>query len=215
VGKTVVTAHWLHALRYAGRNARAMKPFCSGDDNDVQVLQRLQPGVMTREQCNPYYFKAALAPGVAAQLEGRRIRVKDVLKRIRQQAEQCETLLVEGAGGIMVPLGRQSMVLDLIGALNPDQVIVVAKNQLGTLNHTLLTTNVLRHRGVRKVKVMLVEAGEGVKDESKTSNKAELERYLGVNKVISWPWMGLKPLENKGFKNNYKKVQKVLAEISE
>jgi dethiobiotin synthetase len=148
VGKTVLTGLLLSHLRRTGRRALAIKPFCSGSRADAQLLHALQDGELTLDEINPFFFREPLAPLVAARRHRRRITLRDVLNHIErivtsinppihQSTIPPPTLLIEGAGGLLAPLGDSFTALDLIAQLNCD-VIIVARNQLGTINHTLL-----------------------------------------------------------------------------
>ena len=139
VGKTVFTAHLLHYLRSNGHNALALKPFCSGGREDARLLQSLQTG-LTLDEINPFHYRKALAPGLAAPKDRKKVTLKSVVDQIFLQKNRCETLLVEGAGGLMVPLGKGFLVADLIVKLEA-AVVVVARNKLGAINHILLTLN--------------------------------------------------------------------------
>ena len=83
VGKTLLTALLLHHLRQTGVRALAMKPFCSGGRADVKLLQSLQPGELSDEEMNPFFFKEPIAPLIAAEKNHRIIRLKEVIDRIK------------------------------------------------------------------------------------------------------------------------------------
>jgi dethiobiotin synthetase len=155
VGKTLFTGLLLCHLRAAGVRAMAMKPFSSGDRGDAEMLWALQAGEVQLEEINPYHFRAALAPGVAARKEKRSVRLAAVVAHIQKLSRRCQVLLVEGAGGLMVPLGRGFTVADLIAGLGCE-VVVVGRNQLGVINHTLLTVGALQNIGVKRVVVALM-----------------------------------------------------------
>src|SRR5262245_16194667 len=104
VGKTVFAASLLHHLREQKVPALAMKPFCSGSRNDVKLLQRFQPGELTEEEVNPFYFPDAVAPLVSARRHRRKVRLSDALRRIWDAQRKCDVLIVEGSGGLLVPL---------------------------------------------------------------------------------------------------------------
>lgn len=210
VGKTVCTAVLLRGMRASGVKALAMKPYCSGDRDDVRRLQAEQSGEMTDEVCNPWFFEAVLAPGVAASQAGTVLRLKEAVDAVHAMADRCEVLLVEGAGGVMVPLGGGAYMIDLIERLQPE-VWVVASNRLGTLNHTLLTVEALRRRTERRVGVLLVAQAEP--DESAASNARILGEMVGDEAVLEFPWLGSEPYEKEAFEKNEEKVKKVLAEI--
>lgn len=103
VGKTLLTALLLHHLRQKGVGALAMKPFCSGGRGDVELLQSLQKGELTDAEMNPFYFDQPVAPYAAK--SKKKVRLPDVLKKITHCAKKCDHLLIEGAGGLLVPLG--------------------------------------------------------------------------------------------------------------
>jgi dethiobiotin synthetase len=211
VGKTVLTASLLHYFRESGVNALAMKPFCSGGTADVDLIQAIQGDEPSSEEVNPLYFSAPLAPLVAARKIGREIRLPRVLGAIRRMEKRCECLLVEGAGGLLVPLGEGFAVADVITSLECD-VVVVGRNKLGTINHTLLTIEALRARGVRRIKVVLMKPARA--DFSTGSNAAILREILENIEVIAFPYIGLSDGRIVGLKRNAKKTKKTLALIA-
>src|ERR1044071_5568543 len=101
VGKTVFTGLLLHHLLKNGRDALAMKPFCSGDRGDVKLLRAMQNGKLTEDEINPFYFREPVAPLVASRQNSRLISLEEVVRRIREIAARCDILLVEGAGGLL------------------------------------------------------------------------------------------------------------------
>ena|SRR5579863_1088064 len=188
VGKTLLTALLLQHLRSQGVHALAMKPFCSGGLGDVRLLQSLQPGELTDDEMNPFYFNEPLAPLIAA-IPGRRIRLENVVEKINAVARKCEVLLVEGSGGLLVPLGPQFSVRDLIAKLQC-HVIVAARNRLGTINHTLLTIGALEQIGVPKRSIQIILMGVADPDLSAQSNNRLLGRLLPTLRIVSIPYLG-------------------------
>ena len=138
VGKTLLTGLLLHHLRQSGCHALAMKPFCCGSRADVEFLCAVQERELTLDEINPFFFEKPLAPLAAAREQHVSIKLPAVRRRISDLARRCEWLLIEGIGGVMVPLGDGFSVLDLIANLSCSTV-VVSRNKLGTLNHTMLT----------------------------------------------------------------------------
>lgn len=211
VGKTVFTALLLHHLRKTGEHALALKPFCSGGRDDVKLLHALQDGDLSENEINPYFFSEPIAPYVAAQRQRRKILLPDVVNYINEMAAKCGVLLVEGAGGLMVPLGEDFFVRDAIGALDCE-VFVISKNRLGTINHTLLTVEALRDFGVRKIKIVLMNTASGGRDDASTAtNLKVLRRFLAPMQVHEVEFLGKKANKIEGFENTYKKVKKTLA----
>lgn len=189
VGKTLLTALLLRHLRESGVRALAMKPFCSGGRQDVRVLQSFQKGELTDEEVNPFYFRPPVAPLVELRKAGKNIPLREVLASIKHVEKKCDCLLIEGSGGLLVPLGKNYSVEDLLLKLKC-RVIVVARNRLGTINHTLLTVNRLRARGInsRNLQVALM-CGPG-RDASSPTNSLMLKRLLKEVTVASIPDLG-------------------------
>jgi dethiobiotin synthetase len=152
IGKTFVACALLHTLRRAGLSAVAMKPVAAGFDasgrnDDVENLlaaSSLQP---PREWVNPYGFKAAIAPHIAAEEEGRRIELPHIVATFAQLQALADAVVVEGVGGFCVPLGRAYDTADLAAALQLPVLLVVGM-RLGCINHALLTQQVIATRGL-------------------------------------------------------------------
>ena len=217
VGKTVFTALFLHHLRASGVHALAMKPFCSGGRSDAQVLHSLMENELSLEEVNPYFFSAPLAPLIAARQEGRRVALDDVRSKIAALAARCECLLVEGAGGLLAPLGENLALLDLVEACR-GKVVLVAPNKLGTINHILLNFQALqgRHRQttsrVARLFAVVLMAQERP-DPSAFSNPAFLRDWGRDFRVSEVPFLGSNPLAPRQLKKFGKKFQKTLAEL--
>ncbi len=212
VGKTLLTAMLLHHLRQSGVHALAMKPFCSGDRTDVELLRRLQDGELQPDEINPFVFRDPVAPLVAARNERRRITRSQVIAAVGLIAGRCDRLLIEGAGGVLVPLGERFSVLDLIAGLNC-RVLIVSRNRLGTINHTLLTVAALQSRGIRQLKVVVVQPK--APDFSSSSNIFIMNELLGHVPIMALPDLSLRATRIRVVKENLKKTKKNLAHILE
>jgi dethiobiotin synthetase len=210
VGKTVLTALLLRHMRGQGIHALAMKPFCTGSRSDVELIQEIQNCALPPHLANPFYFPDPVAPLVAARRHGKRIPLSRVIDRIHQAASRCDCLLVEGAGGVLVPLGPGYSVADLIRNL-PCEVFVVARNQLGTINHTLLTVGLLKTMPDKQVRVVLM--GRRRNDPSTPDNERVLRELAAPAKVFSVDFLGSKPLHMKALQEKHKNVKKILARI--
>ena len=190
VGKTLITALLLAHLRQRGVKALAMKPFCSGSRDDVRLLQTIQKHELSNGKMNPFYFRAPIAPLVAARRAKRKeITIEQVLDSIATVASKCEWLLVEGAGGLLAPLGPKLSALELIEALNC-RVCVVAANRLGTLNHTLLTIRAIPPQ-LRPMTTIVLNWVSPRADLAIRTNRAILSELIAPRPVISIPWLGL------------------------
>jgi dethiobiotin synthetase len=210
IGKTLLTALLLRHLRRRGCHALGMKPFCGGDRADAGLLRAVQDEELTTEEVNPFYFTEPLAPLAAARIHRQSIPLQEVLRRILRVSGRCQCLLIEGVGGLLVPLGEGYSVADLISKLNC-QVIVVSANRLGTLNHTLLTVRALQHLGIKTIKVVLM--GQRQPDPSSDSNRQMLVELLGQVPVLAVEYLGPDAMRIESVKATEKKVEKVLARI--
>lgn len=160
VGKTFVACGLIRAL-----NARAIKPVASGfDAGDIaasdagQLLAAMGRPVTLDEVAAicPWRFAAALSPDMAAACESKAIDFNAVVEFSRD-AKPDETLLVEGVGGVMVPLDQRHTTLDWMTALG-FPVILVAGSYLGALSHTLSAFEVLRSRGLKIAALVISES---------------------------------------------------------
>jgi len=177
VGKTVVTAGLAASLRARGLDVAVFKPVQSG----ALANDPTGDAALLGADCL-YSFAAPLAPLVAARAEGTKIELEPILARARELAREHELLLVEGAGGLLVPLAPGLDVADLAAALGLP-LIVVARAGLGTVNHTLLTIEAARARGLELTGVVL----NGESDESATDNATLIEAGSGVRVLAQVP----------------------------
>jgi len=189
VGKTEVAAALVAGWRALGLDVGGMKPAQSGVEpgapSDADRLRAAAGGDDPAELVCPYSFAAPLAPGVAARLEGKEISLERVLEAARELGARHAALVVEGAGGLLVPLTERETYADLAVALALP-VLVVARAGLGTVNHTALTCEALRARGLEVRGVVLNRPTPG-SDPSEPHNPAEIERLAGVRVLASLP----------------------------
>lgn len=184
VGKTVFTALLVRWLRRHGVDAVPMKAVQSGataDDpaGDAARLLRAAGVTVPEEWLVPYAFRAPLAPAVAADKVGVLVELERILVAY-QALRRCHChVLVEGAGGLMVPIAGDLLIVDLMKRLDLP-AIVVARSGLGTLNHTLLSLHLLQARGIPVVGVVLNDGPNGEPDPSVEDNPRLIERLGGV-----------------------------------
>jgi dethiobiotin synthetase len=150
VGKTTLACLLLRRARARSLKVAAMKPFCSGGREDAEKLHELQTAGLTLDEVNPFWFEEPIAPYVAAKTENRRIHERETTDAIRKIVAQGSPTLVEGAGGLMSPLGERFTLLELIRAA-PGRVCVVGSNVLGVINSALLTHLALKGADMRFV----------------------------------------------------------------
>jgi dethiobiotin synthetase len=209
-GKTLLTGLLLAHLRDRGVAALAMKPFCSGTLADVRLLNDLQNNELPRSSVNPFYFPQPVAPLAATGKHSRSIRKEEAVDRIWAVAKRCEFLLVEGSGGLMVPLGKDFMVIDLIKLL-ASPVLIAARNRLGVINHTLLTIRALAAIGISPTAVALMGCKE--RTLAARTNPSILAELLKNIPVIAVPYLCRRASDSGIIRRAAKKNRKVLAEI--
>jgi dethiobiotin synthetase len=190
VGKTEVACALVRAARAAGIDAVGMKPAQSGHApgtlSDAERLREASGRVEPLAAICPYSLAAPLAPAVAARLEGRKIELARILEGARALATRHELLIVEGAGGLLVPLTERESYADLAVALGLP-VIVVARAGLGTVNHTALTVEALRQRGLA-IAAIVINRTAPEDDPSVAHTADEIARLTGANVVGPLPF---------------------------
>ncbi len=180
VGKTEVSVGLLPALVQAGHRPFAYKPWESGGrdaESDTERLCRAAGGWQRPRDVCLYRLRAPLAPAVAARLEGRRLSFERVVRHARGLGKVG---VVEGAGGLFVPVAPKRDVIDVVRALG-FPVVLVARAGLGTINHTTLSLRALQ--GVPLAGVVLMQATRA-HDESIASNRGELQRKFPAVRFV-------------------------------
>ena len=166
VGKTQVVASLIRHLRQSGRTVEAVKPIVSGYNSARAAAS--DPGVLIAalglpfspesiERVSPWRFQAAVSPDLAARYEGRSINVDRVVGFCQSAVERHrDVLLIEGVGGIMVPLDDSRTILDVMMALRLP-LILVAGSYRGTVSHTLTALNSLFRRDMKVLATIVNE----------------------------------------------------------
>jgi dethiobiotin synthetase len=192
VGKTVVTAGLARAFRAHGWATGVAKPVQSGnlaDDpaGDAMLLRRWAGLDESPAEICPYAFRAPLAPLIAARLEGRSVELDAVVEAVHRLAARHDLVLVEGAGGLLVPVGEDRTIADLAARLALP-LLVVGRAGLGTVNHTLLTLSEARRHGLEVVAVVLNGKIDEL-DRSCETNAELIESFGEVAVIGEVPWI--------------------------
>lgn len=153
VGKSLVSAALLHLYAEQGLRVVGMKPVAAGCkpgelNEDVGLLRAASSVDAPLELTNPYSFQPAIAPHIAAQQSGARIDISHIVDSYAQLAGMADMVVVEGAGGFLVPLNERQTMADLASALRLPVVLVVGV-RLGCLSHALLSAEAIRARGLK------------------------------------------------------------------
>ena len=147
VGKTWVAAALTRAWRSAGIDAVPMKPITCGERDDAEMLLQACGGRISLQEINPVWLRPAVAPYPASMIEERAIDLALIRETFARLRKQHSSIIVEGAGGWLVPILRDYWVSDLAAELNLP-VLIVAANRLGVLNHALLTVQSVIAKGL-------------------------------------------------------------------
>jgi dethiobiotin synthetase len=194
VGKTYVAVGIAAVLRDM-LNVGVMKPVetgCSMRKGNLvprDALRLIKASTVHDEPdlVNPYRFSKPLAPYVAAGLDGKKIGINTIMKAFQALIRKHDFMIVEGAGGIMVPLTKEDTFLDLAQIMRLP-VLIVARPGLGTINHTLLTIAAITARRIPIAGVVINYAQKQVRGIAESTNPVTIEKISGVRVLTSVPF---------------------------
>jgi len=197
VGKTVTTACLLSLYRKHRLNVGVMKPIETGVDpecsssanSDAKFLLEICQSSDPLSQVSPVRLKTPASPYQAAKMENRAIDMDRIFNSFHQLSDKYDNLLVEGIGGLLVPLQPDYLVCDLIRDLGLP-LLVVGKNTLGTLNHTLLTLRVAEQAGIPVKGVILNRTEAGGKDAIESGHADIITEFSGIPVLGEIPFLG-------------------------
>ena len=194
IGKTFVTAGLIRHVGASGGAIGAIKPIVSGFDpqawqtSDSAVLLAAlgRPVALVEvEAISPWRFKAPLSPDLASRREGRDIVFQDVVEFCRKSiAANRGMLLIEGVGGVMVPLDDRRTVLDLMSVLRIP-VVLVAGSYVGTISHTLTALEIMARRNLDLAAVVVSESSKSAA--SLEDTVATIARFADAIDLIALP----------------------------
>ena len=191
VGKTLISCALLHGFAAQGKRVVGMKPVAAGcadggQHEDVRQLRAASNMLASHGQINPYCFAQAAAPHLVARFVGISINFERIVKSYSELSMQADVVIVEGAGGLLVPLNDNQDSADLVMQMDLP-IILVAGIRLGCLNHALLTVEAITARG-------LTLAGwvANVLDERMIMRE---ENIAALQQRISAPLLGIVPYQ--------------------
>ncbi|MEK6589104.1 MAG: dethiobiotin synthase, partial [Nitrospinota bacterium] len=183
VGKTVVSAGLALSLKHKGLDVGVMKPIQSGGREDMEFLIKASGVKDEIELINPCYFKKPLAPLTASEIEGIRIDITTIKNAFEELCKRHEIVIIEGIGGILVPLNEDYFVSDLILELNIPAIIVSSPG-LGTINHTILTIRHAKEIGIEIAGIIFNKSKRVVRQVhhslAEKTNPSIIERLSGI-----------------------------------
>ena len=212
VGKTVVTACLATLFKNRGEDVGVMKPIETGVDpecnssanSDAKFLMEVSGVQDTLEEVCPYQLKTPASPYQAAKLENKTLDPENILEKFRALQSKHSIMLVEGIGGLMVPITQRYNVADLALQMRLP-LIIVSRVQVGTLNHTLLTINAARQHRLNLAGIILNPSHDA------ELNKIEEEQGKLIEEFSDTPILGYCPfiedVSAKGIENNLERLQ--------
>jgi dethiobiotin synthetase len=204
VGKTYVTAAILAELRQGGVKAAAYKPISCGEGGraDAKIYWELMDREQPLDVLNPVYLKHPLAPSVAAKLERQRIDLAKIRRAHSLLTTHYSLVMVEGAGGLLVPIKRSYFVADMAKELRLP-LLIVSRLGLGTINHSLLTVRQAQAMGL-KVNGIVLNDTLGRRGLAERTNVTAVPELCGV------PLLGVMPHGPKGRRAAAKRICRAL-----
>ncbi len=206
VGKTFVACALAHALRARGRTVAVMKPVETGVVSVPEDARRLREAAADQAALDdvcPYRLRTPVAPSVAARAEGVTIDLGRLEALVRRRRTVADVLLVEGAGGLLVPIADGVTYADLAARLELP-LLVVAANRLGTVNHCALTARVAESMGLTALGFVLSQP-DRERDPSSATNAATIRTLTGL------PCLGELPhLDDPALASNFLRIPSVL-----
>ncbi len=203
VGKTVIASAIVRVLKARGISVAVMKPIESGcrREGDVLIpsdgvmLKEMAENDITLEEVTPFRFENPLAPMVASEIEGTEVDERVIYDTIKELQEKYDYIVVEGVGGLMVPVKEGLMIVDIVRDTGLP-LLIVASNRLGVINHTVLTVEAAKRRGIDIIGVVLNTPNPLRDDISLETNPLVLRRVLEVPLVGVFPFVNSISKEN-------------------
>lgn len=183
VGKTYVSRGIVEEFLKRGQKTGYFKPLQSGivenipSDKDF-VLKGIENGknLITK---NSYITKTPCTPSISAEIDGVEISLDKIKNDFKALAKECQTVITEGSGGLFVPVGKDKLISDVIKTLDLP-VIIVARPDLGTINHILLTVNALKDLNIEILGIVISNYPEDTKDPAILTAPKLIESFSGV-----------------------------------
>jgi dethiobiotin synthetase len=186
VGKTVLTCLLARRLAATGTAVAPLKPLCSGGRGDAKLLRHAGGDALALDEINPWHFRAALSPLLAARRENRKVTLADVATHVRRMRQRFSVVLVEGAGGLLSPLGEDFDSGDLIETLRAIPLIV-CPNRLGAINQVRLVMSALPRTAASRAHIILTSPQR--RDNASEGNLKYLQEIFGSERLHALPWL--------------------------
>lgn len=192
VGKTFITAGIAAALIAEGARVGVYKPAQSGAPKgfdkkliaeDLEFVKKVAPQVKTKAS---YILELPAAPMLAADIEGIIIEKEVIRKDYEEFKKGCDITIIEGAGGLMVPFAKDFLAADIAKMFNTP-ILIVARPDLGTINHTLLTIEYAKKKGLKIAGVVINNYPEGTTDIVLKTVPMMIPKFSDINYIATVP----------------------------
>lgn len=187
VGKTVATYCLASVFQSQGIDVGVMKPVqCGG--NDAQFLKERLSISDDIKTINPFYLKEPLSPHLAFRRAKRKFDLQVVKKNLNFLSQRHDVVLIEGAGGLMAPITEKYFNADLARDLKAP-IIIVSRLGLGTINHSILTINLAKQKGLKILGIIFSDTNSKAKSLAEKTNPQEIEKITGVKVLGIIPYL--------------------------
>jgi dethiobiotin synthetase len=195
VGKTLIAGAIAKILQQKGKKVGVFKPVATGCkkieqglvSEDAEFLAHCADSKFALDVINPITFEIPAAPFACEKAEGRKVNFKKITDAYKQICKKTDFVIIEGIGGIRVPITKDIDVLSLAKAFNLP-LAVVARSKLGTINHTLLTIDAVRSAGLSLAAVLINGYDESTKDPAEKTNAEIIEKFSKVKIIVIVPF---------------------------
>ena len=188
IGKTMIAGALAAALRLKGLKVGVMKPISCGSQEDARFLMNCAEAKHPMRFVNPIFLKHPLSPNVAAKIENRKIDLAKIAQALQVFKKNTEVLVIEGCGGLLVPLDERFFVIDLI-SLTQSKVILVSRSGLGAINHSLLSLEALRKRKIEPLGVIFNRLEGGPLSLAEKTNPSTISKSGRVQSLGIFPFL--------------------------
>jgi len=205
VGKSVVTGLLARYLDEQGQSVITQKPVqtgCEGPSEDILTHRRImETGWLEEDEQRltcPYNFSFPSSPHLASKLVGKKIDLNTITSATKALQKLYDWVLIEGAGGLMVPLTEDTLFIDYL-AQRDYPVLLVTSPRLGSINHTLMSLEIIRSRGLRLAGLVYnlydTALREIVEDTKQYFSRTLIEKGFGASLVEVAKWPDKRPVE--------------------
>jgi dethiobiotin synthetase len=198
IGKTYIACRLAQSLRKAGVNVGVMKPIATGSRSDARLLSKAQGGTEPLELINPVFLKPPLAPDVASQISHRKVYLSKIWKAFNVLRKRHDFLIIEGIGGLLVPIKNNFFVRDLSLEFGYP-LLIVSRPTLGTINHTLLTFSEAKRAGLKTLGIVFNYYKPFKKGVAERTNPRVIKHITKAPLVAGVPFRGKLPARFSSF----------------